>query len=162
MSRAKPATTNPGLIVANSPQLRPSNSRELEFHGLWERLNNPGLNPVEFDGIRIQAGLNNFTSKLSTVGAPRQRGGQSQRNCVLQPRVARHELPWETGAKAQQPQRGCGPAGEGGRNPVGVETITGIAPRVARASQPGALGRNPFGIQPGVDEHLKKMGAVWK
>jgi len=33
----------------------------IEFLGVWERLNNPGFNPVEFDGIRIQAGLNSFT-----------------------------------------------------------------------------------------------------
>lgn len=26
-----------------------------------EQLNNPGFNPVEFDGIRMQAGLNSFT-----------------------------------------------------------------------------------------------------
>jgi hypothetical protein len=28
----------------------------VEFLGVWERLNNPGFNPVEFDGIRIQTG----------------------------------------------------------------------------------------------------------
>jgi hypothetical protein len=33
----------------------------VEFLGVWERLNNPSFNPVEFDGIRIQAGLNSFT-----------------------------------------------------------------------------------------------------
>ncbi|MDO9101935.1 MAG: KilA-N domain-containing protein [Candidatus Nitrotoga sp.] len=32
----------------------------VEFLGLWERLNNPGFNPVEFDGIRIHTGLNSF------------------------------------------------------------------------------------------------------
>jgi hypothetical protein len=32
----------------------------VEFLGLWERLNNPGFNPVEFDGIRMQTGLNSF------------------------------------------------------------------------------------------------------
>ena len=32
----------------------------VEFLGLWERLNNPRFNPVEFDGIRIQTGLNSF------------------------------------------------------------------------------------------------------
>ena len=32
----------------------------VEFLGLWERLNNPGFNPVEFDGIKIQTGLNSF------------------------------------------------------------------------------------------------------
>src|SRR5216684_6967442 len=33
----------------------------VEFLGVWEQLNNPGFNSVEFDGIRIQAGLNSFT-----------------------------------------------------------------------------------------------------
>lgn len=28
---------------------------------MWEQLNNPGFNPVEFDGIKHQAGLNSFT-----------------------------------------------------------------------------------------------------
>jgi hypothetical protein len=32
----------------------------VEFLGVWERLNNPAFNPVEFDGIRIQTGLNSF------------------------------------------------------------------------------------------------------
>ncbi len=37
----------------------------IEFLGIWERLNNPNFNPIEFDGIRNQAGLNSFvlTSK---------------------------------------------------------------------------------------------------
>jgi hypothetical protein len=29
--------------------------------GLWEHLNNPDFNPVEFDGFKKQAGLNSFT-----------------------------------------------------------------------------------------------------
>lgn len=32
----------------------------VEFLGVWERLNNPRFNPVEFDGIRMQTGLNSF------------------------------------------------------------------------------------------------------
>jgi KilA-N domain len=32
----------------------------VEFLGVWERLNNPGFNPVEFDGIKMQTGLNSF------------------------------------------------------------------------------------------------------
>ena len=32
----------------------------VEFLGVWERLNNPGFNPVEFDGIRMGTGLNSF------------------------------------------------------------------------------------------------------
>lgn len=37
------------------------NRNTLEFLGIWERLNNPAFNPVEFDGIKKQAGLNSFT-----------------------------------------------------------------------------------------------------
>jgi len=34
------------------------NRNTIEFPGLWERLNNPGFNPIEFDGIRkIHMGL---------------------------------------------------------------------------------------------------------
>ena len=36
------------------------NRNTVEFLGLWERLNNPRFNPVEFDGIRLQTGLNSF------------------------------------------------------------------------------------------------------
>lgn len=37
------------------------NRNTIEFLGIWEQLNNPGFNPVEFDGIKMQAGLNSFT-----------------------------------------------------------------------------------------------------
>lgn len=36
------------------------NRNTIEFLGVWERLNNPDFNPIEFDGIRKQAGLNSF------------------------------------------------------------------------------------------------------
>ena len=36
------------------------NRNTVEFLGIWERLNNPNFNPVEFDGIRMQTGLNSF------------------------------------------------------------------------------------------------------
>lgn len=32
----------------------------IEFLGVWERLNNPNFNPVEFDRIRLEAGTNRF------------------------------------------------------------------------------------------------------
>lgn len=32
----------------------------IEFLGVWERLNNPGFNSVEFDRIRLDAGTNRF------------------------------------------------------------------------------------------------------
>ncbi len=37
------------------------NRNTIEFLGIWEQLNNPDFNPVEFDGFRKQAGLNSFT-----------------------------------------------------------------------------------------------------
>ena len=37
------------------------NRNTLELLGVWERLNNPAFNPVEFDGIKSAAGLNSFT-----------------------------------------------------------------------------------------------------
>ncbi len=41
------------------------NRQTIEFLGIWEKLNNPSFNPIEFDGFRNQAGLNSFvlTSK---------------------------------------------------------------------------------------------------
>ena len=39
------------------------NKNTVEFLGVWERLNNPNFNSVEFDGIMMQVGLNRF--KLS-------------------------------------------------------------------------------------------------
>ncbi len=36
------------------------NRNTIEFLGIWEQLNNPGFNPIEFDGIRSKAGLNSF------------------------------------------------------------------------------------------------------
>ena len=36
------------------------NRSTAEFLGIWERLNNPAFNPVEFDGIRMQTGPNSF------------------------------------------------------------------------------------------------------
>ena len=41
------------------------NRNTIEFLGIWEKLNNPDFNPIEFEGFRNQAGLNSFvlTSK---------------------------------------------------------------------------------------------------
>ena len=36
------------------------NRNTIEFLGIWERLNNPGFNPIEFDGFRKRSGLNSF------------------------------------------------------------------------------------------------------
>ena len=36
------------------------NRNTIEFLGIWEQLNNPSFNPIEFDGIKKQSGLNSF------------------------------------------------------------------------------------------------------
>lgn len=49
------------------------NRNTLELLGIWEQLHNPDFNPVEFDGIKNQAGLNSFTLTpkkwITTTGA---------------------------------------------------------------------------------------------
>ncbi len=37
------------------------NRNTVEFLGLWEKLNNPDFNPIEFDRVKKEAGLNSFT-----------------------------------------------------------------------------------------------------
>ena len=37
----------------------------IEFIGLWEILHNPDFNPVEFDGVKREAGHNSFTVKAN-------------------------------------------------------------------------------------------------
>jgi len=41
------------------------NRNTIEFLGIWEKLNNPHFNPIQFEGFRNKAGLNSFvlTSK---------------------------------------------------------------------------------------------------
>jgi len=36
------------------------NRNTIEFLGIWERINNPKFNPIEFDGFKKRAGLNSF------------------------------------------------------------------------------------------------------
>jgi hypothetical protein len=57
------------------------NRNTVEFLGVWERLNNAQFNPVEFDGIRMQTGLNSFTltpkqwiEKTGAIGITSQAG----------------------------------------------------------------------------------------
>ncbi|HPO13596.1 MAG TPA: KilA-N domain-containing protein [Candidatus Hydrogenedentes bacterium] len=61
------------------------NRNTIEFLGIWEGLNNPGFNSIEFDGFRKQAGINSFiltpkqwiakTSAIGLVSKPGRYGG---------------------------------------------------------------------------------------
>ena len=48
---------DPNGVIANWMR----NRNTIEFLGIWETLYNPNFNPLEFDGIRKEAGLNAFT-----------------------------------------------------------------------------------------------------
>ena len=37
------------------------NYATIEFLGIWEQINNPNFNPVEFDGFKSKAGSNSFS-----------------------------------------------------------------------------------------------------
>jgi hypothetical protein len=42
------------------------NRNTIKFVEIWERLNNPSFNPIEFDGIKAEAGLNSFSQTIKT------------------------------------------------------------------------------------------------
>jgi hypothetical protein len=61
------------------------NRETVEFLGIWEQLHNSGFNPIEFDGIKKQAGLNSFiltakrwiesTGAIGLISKPGRYGG---------------------------------------------------------------------------------------
>ena len=105
-------------------------------------------------GLKINA-FREFTDVLKiNAGLTSSAGLQSQRDCVLQPKVARHELPWAVMRWVANPN---GVAVGGIRcatTPLGLQpamTLSQGSSRLrcaaARHAQPWALWRNPFGIQ---------------
>jgi len=54
---AKYKSDDPNDVIKNWMRSRDT----IEFLGLWESLHNSDFKPVEFDGFRMQAGLNAFT-----------------------------------------------------------------------------------------------------
>ena len=79
---------------------------------------------------------------------------QPQRGCDPKPRVGPStDLPWVRECDSVQPQRGCGPKDIHSFRHGDVATPSGLTdylnrlPRVARSSQPWALGRSPVGAR---------------
>lgn len=54
---ARHKSDDPNTVIAN--WLR--NRNTIEYLGIWEQLYNPDFKPTEFEGFRLQAGLNAFT-----------------------------------------------------------------------------------------------------
>ena len=60
---------NPRYIIQNWMRSR----NTIDFLGLWEELNNPNFNRVEFDAVKSEAGTNAFVmipSPAATAAAP--------------------------------------------------------------------------------------------
>lgn len=54
---ARHKSDEPNAVIANWMR----NRNTIEYLGIWEKLYNPVFKPVEFEGFRMQAGLNAFT-----------------------------------------------------------------------------------------------------
>ena len=54
---AKYKSDDPTLVVGNWMR----NRNTVEYLGIWESLYNPNFNPIEFEGVKKEAGLNAFT-----------------------------------------------------------------------------------------------------
>ena len=52
---------DPNGVIANWMR----NRNTIEFLGIWEQINNPSFNPIEFEGFRKEAGLHAFTMSPS-------------------------------------------------------------------------------------------------
>ena len=75
------------------------------------------------------------------------RRDESQRDSIIQPRVARNELPWDCDAMEYNPERVESMHARRRCNPVGVENYFGRLPRVVRcAANPGLNDAIPLGF----------------
>ena len=64
------------------------NRNTIEFLGIWEQINNPGFNSVEFDGFRKHAGLNRFNALFIEQGLPQaERLARLNRIAIQQMRI---------------------------------------------------------------------------
>ena len=54
---AKHKSDDPNAVIGNWMR----NRNTIEYLGIWEILYNPDFKPLEFEGFRLQAGLNAFT-----------------------------------------------------------------------------------------------------
>ena len=76
------------------------------------------------------------------------RQGESRRDSVIQPRVARNELPWVRVAMENNPEGVESLRARRRCNPVGVENKLGRLPRVVRcAANPGLMDAIPLGLK---------------
>ena len=64
------------------------NRNTIELLGIWEQINNPVFNSVEFDGFRKHAGLNRFNALFIEQGLPQaERLARLNRIAIQQMRI---------------------------------------------------------------------------
>ncbi len=98
--------------------------------------------------MRHAPALSPHNAARRILGSAAACGVQSQRDCVLQPKVGAQRLPWVSHVEPEQPQRGCGETVSATvATPLGLLALAHPVPRVARSSQPWAEGQNPVGIR---------------
>jgi hypothetical protein len=87
-------------------------------------------------------------SRCFELGCRKFRHGESQRDSIIQPRVARHELPWVCDATEYNPEGVESVCARRRCNPVGVGNYFGRLPRVVRcAANPGLNDSIPLGLK---------------
>ena len=100
-------------------------------------------------GLKAAPGARVGAAPIWSSAAPAE-GKESQRDSDSQPKVGR------PAALGKRPETMNNPngvvalsaTGTEAATPLGLKILTDAVPKVARASQPWALGRNPFGIDP--------------
>jgi hypothetical protein len=87
---------------------------------------------------------------VDLVGHPYRGRDESRRDSVIQPRVARNELPWVCDVMEFNPEGVASVCARQRHNPVGVENNFGRLPRVVRcAANPGLNDSIPLGLSHG-------------
>ena len=114
-----------------------------QSHGSRRGLLSAAPPVLEADGFAVSRPSAAFFQTAAFCRKPLRQFLQSQRDCVLRPRVARNELPWVMAGKVFNPNGVASNSSPPSRNPVGV---VGDWPSFPPSSQPWALCRNPVGI----------------
>jgi hypothetical protein len=129
--------------------------------GIFLRVSDPRITQnliAQFDGEFQRTHWNPRSANLCITHKLADGFLESQRDFVPKPRVARHELPWETKAKRYEPQRGSVRNNRSvDATPLGGWGTRHRVPRVGAARQPLALLRNPVGIHWSFDLELWVM-----
>ena len=124
------------------------------------QVSKPAVSPISKSARRATAcGLRVGNPRYSRLGSLRYSGSESRRaksrreesqgDSIIQPGVARHELPWVCGTTEYNPEGVESVRARRRCNPVGVENYFGRLLRVVRCvANPGLNDSIPLGLKP--------------